>query len=767
MADPISTHVSPETTGTEVNVNDVPSSSTSDEAAQDLTQPVETPTSVQHVSPPRATVTVSTPEDQPDEATQGRPSSVTDDQDGIEQPPTGSSYAEEHLTAGTANIALRAGHNSGQMIGQLFEAVQRHSGAELQRKWVNDELRNYAAIGNESELASRLHQNHVLVLPADHPGSGRWTTALHLLSNFREPQLTIRRIRRESGDSFDMAGLRGQRHTGWILDLRDLDESIPAKIDFGHELLQTSDLRADNSYLVVLVSTELWDRICYGATHLAQSLQPPAPIAQVSALLKSSGVTQPDSWAQKFADKVEYLRPAQVHEWAVALNASYHEFEKENNRSPKPDSEYDSGKITETVRNAVSGWMTVLMDWHTAPERTSYDRNYLLLAAVYGGAPIDAVHEKVASLAQALGEKGASAEPMPGQQGPGLVALAKEIHAELLPNGSLRFPGPGFTEAVVQYFWLDRPHLASQFMTWTVGLSLELRRSQGADLAGRIGPWVLHNAQATNSIRLLRLVATKWSENENLAGHAHDLLVAASLDDQIGSRTRKAMGAWVNQEGSIPPLLQTLARVFATLTPAHGQMLGRLADLARSSKDGVSDAVGQAIDELWDNRVFRPTLRSTLISWFSSQQEPLQRAAASAFLQLALQQDEAGNPILLQELDEPDWIIRGWRVALEEPEPSPLAYQAFSRWLDSAVIVDRFFDAIFSLLVRAVHDTPADDLRGRRLLNLGRIGERWVLRSNVLNEDERNEARHELEHRSQLADPHLTTMHDESGPLVD
>ena len=82
-----------------------------------------------------------------------------------------------------------------------------------------------------------------MVLFADHPGSGRWTAALRLLSTVSEDRLTIRRIRRESGDNFVMAGLRRDRRTGWILDLRDPDESMPVKADFGYELHQNRDLR--------------------------------------------------------------------------------------------------------------------------------------------------------------------------------------------------------------------------------------------------------------------------------------------------------------------------------------------------------------------------------------------------------------------------------------------------------------------------------------------------------------------------------------------
>jgi hypothetical protein len=93
-----------------------------------------------------------------------------------------------------------------------------------------------------------------------------------------------------------MSGLRGRRDTGWILDLRDPDESIPAKIDFGHELLQVSDLRSDGSYLVVLISTALWSRIGRGATALARTVEPPNSLELLGTFLRSSDITHADAF---------------------------------------------------------------------------------------------------------------------------------------------------------------------------------------------------------------------------------------------------------------------------------------------------------------------------------------------------------------------------------------------------------------------------------------------------------------------------------------
>jgi hypothetical protein len=679
-----------------------------------------------------------------------------------EYPPVSPADGREDGPTGVARIDIRARYNRGQIIGQWFDAVQRHSGAPLSKRWVEDELKDYVPFGNEALAGELLDENHVLVLVADNAGSGRWTAALRLLSDPKRGLTTLRRIRRDPGDSFEIDGLRGRRTTGWILDLRDPDEDMPIKCDFGHELLQTDDLQADGSYLAVLVSAELWDRIGNGASGLELRIEPPDQAYLFTKLLKSSGIDRPEAWAEKFKSTIEqHHRPAQVREWANAVVSSYYEYEIKKDRPPTPED--SSEDIKKSAQNAVSSWMDELAGWHKKPGRTSYERNYLLLAAVYDGAPIEGVHNKVASLASKLGETGEAAKPLPGQQGPGLIQLAREIqNAELLPNGRLRFPGPGYAEAVVRYFWLDRPHLIDAFMKWTVQLSLELKHPQGSQLAERMAPWILHHAQVTSSTRPLRLVASEWSEDKDLAEHAHALLTAASLDPQLGSRVRKAMGAWVGQDGTSPALLQTLARVFQTLVPAHDQMLGRLGDLARSPKDGVAEAVGEAINDLWSDNKLRPLLSDTLISWFDSDQEVMKQAAVSTFLHLA----RRGLPTLLDEpaIGVPEWVVRGWRVVLEADKLSPLGGQAFMAWMDTAVLQEVWMELAISTLVRAVHDTPSDYRRGLRLLNLGRLTEQWRLQGGTVVDQVRAEISQELQHRIQLADPHRLRLLGQDGP---
>lgn len=87
---------------------------------------------------------------------------------------------EYHDTHRGVTVDIRTRVNRGQIVGQWFDAVQRHSGAPLPREWVEEQLKDYVPANNEFQLADLLCKNHVLVITAKNSGSGRWTAALKL-----------------------------------------------------------------------------------------------------------------------------------------------------------------------------------------------------------------------------------------------------------------------------------------------------------------------------------------------------------------------------------------------------------------------------------------------------------------------------------------------------------------------------------------------------------------------------------------------------------
>jgi len=655
-------------------------------------------------------------------------------------------------------VALRALINRGTMIGQLIEAVQRHSGAPIPPRWIALALKNYLDFENQADAEKLLLERRVLVLVADRPGSGRWTAALRLLSMVEKGGLTLRRIRREAGDGFNVEGLGRQRKAGWILDLRDEDEKLPAGCDLALELQHVEALCNDGSYLVVLINSRLWQQHGHGATDLALTPRSPNGPELFVRSLAAAGIPWAAELAKelRFSEELPSLLPGQIASWANTVTDTAAEVERRTGREIVAGSD-DFKEVVTVAGNAVGDWAEQLAAWHSRAGRTSFERNYLLLMAVRDGVPLPDVHRRTASLAKAFKEKGENAEPLAGQQGPGLIQLAREIDAVSLPDGRLRFAGPGYAEAVVRYFWRDRPHLIDAFTTWTANLCADLKdKADGALLAERMAPWVLHHVQATRSTRLLRRVVSDWSEHDNLAPHAQTLMATAALDSLVGQLTRNAIDAWIANVDTPAKLLCTLALVCQNLAPTNPEgMLRRLGNLARSTSSGVPEVVGEAITALWSDEELRPGLQNTVIKWFDSDQEPLRRAAANAFLNLALQLAD-GVPVLLEpRAPAADWVVTGWRVSLEVDEPSALVHRAAYAWLDAAARSDQeTCEQVMGTLVDAVHNVPVTSLRGQRHLSLFRLSEHWTIKGTALDETARRQLRTRLQTRAQDADPH-------------
>jgi len=665
-------------------------------------------------------------------------------------------------------VRMGAGLNYGTMIGQLIhETFRIHRGLPLPPDWVNQQLMGYVQPKNEPTLADKLYNTNVLVLTAAAAGSGRWTTALKLLKYAPDGPLTIRRVRREAGDEFQMSGLRGRERTGWILDLRAPGENVPAGTMLGVELAQAQILKDAHSYLVVLLSPGLWEQTGAGASDLAEELDPPdAADVLVSRLDKGESCPDPGEWAKDHRIQLHLkgLNPGQVRGWVQTIEQVELDY-RARAALEAPPADAFAEKVDAAIKSH-SGWFDEIAAWHSDPARTSFERNYLLAMAVYDNVfedrQVDDVHEKVTSLAGALGE---TVTPPRGQEGPGLVELTRKAGAKLQPSGIVVFPGPGYAEAVTDYFWLDRPHLLDSFTKWTVRQCLEQELPYQSRLAGKVVPWVLRHTQSTRSTPFLRSVAERWSEEPRLAGHAAELLTVACLDQLIGKLTRDALGDWVGQARTTAALKRTLTQVFQGIAPVYPKAtLRRLAALAESAEPAVGDAVGAAIRALWDDEELRPRLLEIVTAWPESPKPEVRRAAINAFLHVARAADRTGIPVLIaDDAATSAWVTSSWRRVLEEADLSNLALEAARAWLDAAATSPGEYDRITNVFVRAVHGTPGDDLRGTRSYNLMRIAEDWRILGQVLDEVGRNRFRADLVDRMRESDPQTMTRESTGG----
>ncbi|MFI0155771.1 hypothetical protein [Streptomyces lydicus] len=604
-----------------------------------------------------------------------------------------------------AAVVQTVPHNKGTVIGvQNISEIHRLRGTPLPKDWLNRQLQFYIPRDEATKAIDALLDAHRVAVIHAQAGTGRYTTALHVFTS--RNMKAIRQVRREPNEKVDLEGLQDE-DTGWILDLRDEEETL--RTGFGLHLREVeSHLRTTRSFLVLVTHTDTWTRVADEAAELAHPLTPPAALEVFRARLarREPCIDDLSNWLgeEKINKHLSGAVPAEAVYWAdtieaaVALNRS--------TTDPKPFHE-----LVEFVVQSAQNWRRKLCEWHT-DNTDSAHRNYLLAAAVLDGAPVETVYEAHSTLGTALDDR---PQPTKGQQGPGIIQLTDIIGAELGADDRIRFLKPGYAEAAVEYFWVDRPHHVADFTRWTAEQATTLPRDLGIPLADRVTQWATRYTLTKQSFTILRTIATHWAGTQHLRGHAQDLLVAAAVDPTTGKRTREQYLAWAKDPDTAdltdrkhtPTVLkQALAGALAQLGSVYPKIaLKRLSELAANTTDpDVTDAVGDALMDLWDQQGLQETIRTTLTSWFNASQHHYTDAARRAFLHLAGRTTPDGAPVLLAEggAKPAPWTLSGWRCALDGKLSRNLQ-DAVNSWLDAAligldlrpVVLKTFSEAVF------------------------------------------------------------------------
>ncbi|MFD5124140.1 hypothetical protein [Streptomyces sp. NPDC058385] len=645
---------------------------------------------------------------------QTTPDSSTDREDSADH--TGRRAAPRHLerhddhTIPGLIIEQHLGRNDGQNIGlQIVQAINRLRGDLLPPDWIAQQLATFTRPDDEQQaLRTVLTDHNVLVLHA--PDSvGRYTAALaalhHLVGN------NIRQVRREPGEPFSAEGLEGAK-TGWILDLRDEGDRLPSGV--GAALLEdTPHLEKAGSYLIVVTVTHTWRNASRGTDALARPLSLPDPNSVLRAHLENvAPPVKADRWLERseITEGIAKRLPAEVAAWARAIREA--EF-------LDPYGELSFDELVDEVVQAAEDWRTQLLDWHTEQQDSTH-RNYLLAAAVLDGAPVETVYDAAQSLAKALGEK---PKPPRGQQGLGVIALTDAIDAEVSDEDTVCFLRTGYAEAVVDYFWADRPHLVQEFTSWTADQTgnKNLPEDVAYQLADRVTGWALKYMRAKRGKRatnLLRQIAGQWSQS--LPEQARDLLTMAALDTEAGRRVRDVYLDWARtSDQETPPRLKTaLARACERLADVYPtMMLLRLTELAaRTDSQDVTGAVGHALTVLWDQPKRRQDIQDQLASWSGNQGPGRRTAAHHAFLHLAARTSENGAPVLLatarQDNAQATWQTARWRGLLQDSRslPRPLLQQALTIWMEAALALPDLQDLVLTTLQHAVYQPQTDSV---------------------------------------------------------
>ncbi|MEU1218401.1 hypothetical protein [Streptomyces microflavus] len=657
--------------------------------------------------------------------------------------------AQRMLRAAVAELRQEALFNFGEMTAVKLTAVlgQLLEHSELPRRYLETVRAVFAEpVGYRTAYKALEEPGAVLVLPRE-PGAGRTFTAhalladLHLRTGARVGPLSFGGSAR-----FPLRLLPREQNAGYLLDLpADEDETVAVSSDFGallHDIQQT--LKNRSSRLIVLTTPEQWQRIRGGAPEgVVPQLGKPDPV-KVARTWLSAEAPELDTTRWLTDGRILELLAGQppsdvLHTVGLILKSEQTKqihWTKESVTQEQVEADPDgfNARVLSVVE-ARTDWREELLKWHKKPGRTDFQRNFLLVAALFRSATVAHVYVKAADLC------GHFKTPLSlkGQVSPGVVELVDEIDAELDPaNDTLDFGRPGWDDAVLSYFWIDRPAVRKTFLAWMAEAPTtkkkktnEFLESFTTDdrllLANRVGTFAVRWATRHRKPDPLEKIISAWHGDPVLWKTATELISAASLHPTMGRFIHELLLRWSkNREDAALPRLavDVCAGEFGRLYTTKALL--RLGYAAGSEDSGVQKSLHSAVRAIWSNPTARKALFNSIIDWCASDANRLASGcrsfAALATLTAGREGEADPEPVLLQEGSEEDEfqpalkdLAVGWQTLLTPTDDDTVPAEALRLWMDAAHQRPNLSPLVFSVLREAL-DAPDPDL-ARRLRN--------------------------------------------------
>lgn len=646
------------------------------------------------------------------------------------------------LRARLTDIRQEALLNFGEMnaIKQVIEHTVDNS--EIEAEYLDAVRLVYARPAEFCALLERLREpGSVLVLNCP-PNSGRTITAHALLAElyFNGDINEAREISFGGSKEFPVKRLPHESRQGFLLELPADEEESNFQVSerFGSRITALSrELAKRENRLIVLTEPEQWRRICIGAPDgIGPKFEPPAAIDIASKWLTAEDPTFPvthwlgDPDIKDLFDGATPIDALQIVD--LILKASRADVDtlpsiqaltrRRQQDDISVDGQVDRRKILSVVA-ARRNWREQLLDWHKHPGRTSFERNFLLAASVLRGAPVAHVYAKVAVLCETLGEEGVK---VVGQMAPGVVELADAVDAQLTDDGVISFSRPGWDDAVLEYFWIDRPLARLPFLEWLAdaprkdpqGVVETISRDDRVMLAERIGAFALRWAVRHRRPDPLRMLAEAWYEVSSTDHRMRRLwsvltgiLASAAIRDASAPYIHKMLLEWSKTKK--PALQKAVVAVCSDeFGRVHtGKALRRLRYAGESEDPDVVAALRTAVRNLWEDPSVRQTLLGYIITWCKSpDRNALAGRRAFGVLAGATLQNST-LPLLLERGDEGDFLPTGemlsygWSALLDHggaAEESREAEEAVALWMNAALEREDMRDLILDALRKAV-----------------------------------------------------------------
>ncbi|MDH6521898.1 hypothetical protein M2159_008191 [Streptomyces sp. SAI-090] len=629
---------------------------------------------------------------------------------------------------GQAAVLQRALVNYGEMTATKYvfeQTLDAH--APIAREYLAVMQEVYAEPpGDDASQASPFDRSLAALRPAGSvlvlnrpPASGRTITAYALLGRLLdEGVLTeVRPISFGNSQHFPARRLPHDHGCGYLLELPPDEDDFAVDGGFGAGLGKISErLAKRGSRLVILTRPQQWRRICQGAPEgVAPELgtAPPRDIARRWLLAQEPGFPA-DAWLGHTDIRRLLVRQSPTD----VLNLVYLMLERHRGARAIPavdealrlerEAAAPAQTFEEQVADVVaahSNWEDALYAWHEPQERsrTSFERNFLLAAAVLRGDPVGHVYAKAAELTAALDRTEFNVD---GQQQPGVIAMTRAVRARRQDDGSLTFDRPHWDDAAVEYFWNDRPLARTAFLRWLAQAPVDSNTSKEAletigkegrrALAGRIGQFALQWAVRHRRPEPLVEIVNAWYQHgpeKELWPLAVELLDSAAIHAVTAPYIHSMLLSWAGRKD--PSLQRAVVEVCTReFGRRHtGKALRRLRHVAEAGLPEVVDELRNAVCFLWSDPTVRSTLFAYVVAWCQSE-KTRDTVGYRTFAALATSAPPGtdGPPLLLQthgseETDDEDsfrppvpGLVTGWRTLLRQATGA-----AGTRDLDTAV----------------------------------------------------------------------------------
>ncbi|QKW07510.1 hypothetical protein HUT18_15100 [Streptomyces sp. NA04227] len=640
------------------------------------------------------------------------------------------------LRAAVAELRQEALFNFGEMnavkltaiLGQLLE----HS--ELPKRYLETVRAVFAPPDGYEEASKALENPGAVLVLLREPGTGRTFTAHALLADLQlRTGAKVGPLSFGSSERFPLHRLPRDENAGYLLELPSDEDTFEVGGDFGASLFEVQrTLLSRSSRLIVLTTPEQWQRIGGDApAGVVPPLKRPDGRAVAETWLRAEA--PPDLDASRWLADERIVKLLEGQSPSDVLETVGHILKAEGSKSLVAVSDSDPDGFHAKVLSVVqarTAWRTELLEWHSRKGRTSFQRNFLLVAALLRNATVAHVYAQTAALCRLFGKP----VSLRGQEEPGVVEMVSEIEAELDPtNDTIDFARPGWDDAVLSYFWIDRPPARKTFLSWmadapttkTTDFLETFTPEERLLLANRVGAFAVRWATHHRKADPLEQIISAWQKDKNLWSAATDLVSAAALHPTMGRFVHELLLRW-SKAGSTPELqkltVDVCAREFGRRNTAKALL--RLGYAAGSTDFGVQESVGAAVRTIWSEPSARKSLFTSITKWCAPDSDRRASgrrsfAALATLVSQGYEPDDKVPSLLLSDNEEGGFqpslddlsVCWGALLTIEADEEEPT--EAVNLWMDAAHGNPSLRPLIFGVLRGAV--SAADSALGRRL----------------------------------------------------